>query len=1447
MKKYLKSIIALVMVWGCYCPSNLAQTRTSRLSEILFKTTGVNLQATSSIAKPVKLFQGAALSANSKNLVAKNLIGDNTNNLYGLEVNKKVSDSLILARPNLLVLQIPIGENAFVTLNLARVNLSEFKVVNSKGKDVTSTLANAVHYQGVFSGVDEPSVASISIFSDGSIMGMLSSTGLGNRIIGKSNVTPSSHVIYNVDDLKMTKEFAFNCSTDDREIQGLTQENVPDLLNNAGNSTCKDIKMYFECDNALYQAKGNTIQGVIQYMTGILNQVTTLYKNESINMIVSEIKVWDTLDPYASITSTSTLVSTFSNTLNGNFNGDIAHFVSGRLSTLGGGIANAIPARLCVNGKKEMCCVSAIETTYQPLPTYSWTVMVLTHEMGHILGSRHTHYCGWVGGPIDGCSGFAEADSSGNSCSVGSIPAVGGTIMSYCHQQSVGINMSLGFGSQPGNLLRAKIAAATCFSSGTTTSDPSNLQVLGTTGNAAQVQWDVISGATYYAIEYRVIGSSTWLFGGTVNTNSFVITGLSFNTTFEWRVRSSCSNFTQGANFSTPQAALQITINPQTPSTLCINSTISIDYTVAGSFNSGNVMSLRLINSSNNIVYTIGNTSSTISGSIQGTINNSIPSGTYRVRLDGSSPAISSLISTQLITISSTVAPSLPTITTSNYTDNGFDITAISSNVQSAVYYIIVGQGAPAPTAQQIIDGKAANGFQAIRAGSISITTPNSPILKNISGLLAGTNYDIYITILASTSNCPSSILKVTATTAGSLLTYCEPLLNCTSYSTLISNFKIPLAGLNNTSTCSGSTGFGFNNMNSYDLAIGNTYNFSLTTGIYAEYIYIWIDYNKDGTFTSNEQVYVSSGTYNNHTGAIQIPVSSVTGLTRMRVMATYSSYTPYSCMNNMAYGEAEDYLVNIGCVTTVAAPTNLQRTAIKANKATFSWNGSAASNTYQLRYKKLGNTTWDSTAVVVGATSITLETLFPNTTYQWEVGGGCSGYSAGTDFTTLVGQINIIPLANSNLCKGSSVNLYYSSILNTANTSLKVEMSNSSGSFTNTTTLGSTNTILASGGLISCVLPQTALGNYKIRIVTLPNIVISDTISISITNQNAKAVQQAIVSIIPEESLKLKFKASNTGVIYFVVMPFSTTVLPTYQQVKSGLDSYGNAAYIKDSLMISDSSRYFSIVRKFAYKGYYTLCSVVKDNNPCSQNVFVSPFYKPTGVLPGATNGYCTPSMSCETGYYVSNISIANTTLNLQKTAGCGLYTQYTSQTHNLSSATTYNVSVSSPNITYLTMWIDKNNNQIFESNEIIYQSTTNMLSHAATINTNNYAIGQYRMRVVIRVYGTVVDPCLSGYFGEAMDFILNVGNTNCWDYNFTTLVSPTDDVESNENIRRAAKGFDISNKVNANGRLMLDYQQAIDFTPGFDSQKTGVFSINQSANCPSVSTNSVIKNIEK
>lgn len=73
---------------------------------------------------------------------------------------------------------------------------------------------------------------------------------------------------------------------------------------------------------------------------------------------------------------------------------------------------------------------------YNNVPNYSWSVQVVTHEFGHLLGSKHTHACVWNGNntAIDGCAGGTEGG-----CSTPGIPFNGGTIMSYCHMTSVSL------------------------------------------------------------------------------------------------------------------------------------------------------------------------------------------------------------------------------------------------------------------------------------------------------------------------------------------------------------------------------------------------------------------------------------------------------------------------------------------------------------------------------------------------------------------------------------------------------------------------------------------------------------------------------------------------------------------------------------------------------------------------------------------------------------------------------------------------------------------------------------------------------------------------------------------------------------------------------------------------------------------------------------------------
>src|SRR6185503_14348621 len=119
------------------------------------------------------------------------------------------------------------------------------------------------------------------------------------------------------------------------------------------------------------------------------NEVITLYDNESIPVLVSDVFIYTSSDPFASLTTTSAILSAFATHIDTlTYNGRLAHFMSTR--GLGGGIAYIDVLCSFVNP----CAVStSLSTTILQFPTYSWNVEVVTHEMGHNMGSPHTHAC----------------------------------------------------------------------------------------------------------------------------------------------------------------------------------------------------------------------------------------------------------------------------------------------------------------------------------------------------------------------------------------------------------------------------------------------------------------------------------------------------------------------------------------------------------------------------------------------------------------------------------------------------------------------------------------------------------------------------------------------------------------------------------------------------------------------------------------------------------------------------------------------------------------------------------------------------------------------------------------------------------------------------------------------------------------------------------------------
>jgi hypothetical protein len=351
-----------------------------------------------------------------------------------------------------LTLRLPTFAGPSVELELVKVDIfaEGFNVITSDSNGQPVPHERGVHYWGVIKGVDN-SFAAISVFKN-EVIGTYSSPTVGNFVLGKlaGNNPARDHILYAEKDL--LGSIPVDCDMPDDA--GLPPPGEGGGDDPPPEAPVRCIKVYIEADFDLFQNKGS-VNDTVNYMTGVFNQSAALYNNEGIPITISQIFVWTVPSPYNGGNS-STQLSQFQSTRT-SFNGDVGHLVDLQNQ---GGIAAGFNG-LCNSNRSQSECYSGIFPTFENVPTYSWTVYVFTHEMGHLFGSRHTHACVWNGNntAIDGCgpqAGFSEG------CN-GPIPFDGGTIMSYCHLNSVGINFAKGFGPQPGNVIRSRFNTASCI------------------------------------------------------------------------------------------------------------------------------------------------------------------------------------------------------------------------------------------------------------------------------------------------------------------------------------------------------------------------------------------------------------------------------------------------------------------------------------------------------------------------------------------------------------------------------------------------------------------------------------------------------------------------------------------------------------------------------------------------------------------------------------------------------------------------------------------------------------------------------------------------------------------------------------------------------------------------------------------------------------------------
>lgn len=404
------------------------------------------------------------------------------------------------------------------TIDMARYdffsNDFQLHVKGANNSDGVFDYKPGLYYRGVVKGIPG-SVAAFSFFNN-EVYGVFSIPGEGNyalvpnTMVGNYYDYNQHYLLYNDKDI-INKDDAPQCATDALPKDGIEDmDAMTTTLNNNVYNSCTEVRVYEVGDYAMYLTKGKSVSKVANFLTALFNNQSTIYRNEGIPIVLKYMEVDSVTDSYQKITTakSSLFLTEFGNVTRNNMHGcDVAILAS---TALNGGYG----AMGGVAWLRAMCSKYISSNKFGPygfvnldnavtspkFPLYTWNVEVMSHEMGHIVGSPHTHACCW-NPPGTGKTAIDGCYTLEGSCAmpVPQYPKDAGTIMSYCHLTSTGINFSNGFGQQPGDTIRwyiNKKFSASCGAVYAPTAIP--LSVANKTLNANRECTDMTSGLTYY-------------------------------------------------------------------------------------------------------------------------------------------------------------------------------------------------------------------------------------------------------------------------------------------------------------------------------------------------------------------------------------------------------------------------------------------------------------------------------------------------------------------------------------------------------------------------------------------------------------------------------------------------------------------------------------------------------------------------------------------------------------------------------------------------------------------------------------------------------------------------------------------------------------------------------------------------------------------------------------
>jgi hypothetical protein len=235
--------------------------------------------------------------------------------------------------------------------------------------------------------------------------------------------------------------------------------------------SCRSIDTAIETDQEYLSKFSGNVAAAVGYAQTLVAAADEIYRRDAgVQIRLTYTRIWTTQDPWNTGNSSTALPEfrEYWNSYQAGVSRDVAHMLSGR--ALGGGIAwlDAVCSDYAygVNGN-----LSGFFPT--PMVTNSpqnWDVMVFNHELGHNAGSIHTH------------DRSPPADNCGNGNCSG---AANGTIMSYCHQCSGGMNnIALVFHPLSAGEIVEYMSGASCAAVVECSSNPACVLDIGASGGS---------------------------------------------------------------------------------------------------------------------------------------------------------------------------------------------------------------------------------------------------------------------------------------------------------------------------------------------------------------------------------------------------------------------------------------------------------------------------------------------------------------------------------------------------------------------------------------------------------------------------------------------------------------------------------------------------------------------------------------------------------------------------------------------------------------------------------------------------------------------------------------------------------------------------------------------------------------------------------------------------